>query len=170
MKSYFNLSFAILTLFFGTNENIFAQKENAMIRKGNEQYKLKQYADAEANYKRALEVNPESCDALYWRGIFHQKLGRNSGAYGDFKKSINLDPSYFEAYRALDYLLMREQKWNEIIALWTQYLELVPDNPQAYFERSGTYHHNGEGEKALADLSKACELGYEKACALQARL
>ncbi|MCK7558823.1 hypothetical protein MKQ70_29105 [Chitinophaga sedimenti] len=33
----------------------FAQSSNKLIRQGNEQYKKKQYTDAEASYKKAIE-------------------------------------------------------------------------------------------------------------------
>jgi tetratricopeptide (TPR) repeat protein len=60
MKHIF-LSIIILT----GGLQLFAQRENAQIRAGNENYAFKKYGNAEVCYQKALERNPESFEATF---------------------------------------------------------------------------------------------------------
>jgi regulator of sirC expression with transglutaminase-like and TPR domain len=64
----------------------------------------------------------------------------------------------------IDWLLGRENRWDEIIDYWNQYINLAPDSAKAYFERGGTYYHKGNLNLAIQDLKKACSLGLKEAC------
>jgi tetratricopeptide (TPR) repeat protein len=122
-----------------------------------------------ADYDVALELNPTCAEAFYWRGGAYYKLGRPARALADCRRTIDLDPHHFSAYRMMDYLLASEQKWDEIIAYWNRYLVLVPDQADAYLERAGAYRRQGNMAKAFADLERSCELGNEQACRLYER-
>ena len=65
----------------------------------------------------------------------------------------------------VDYLLAREKRWDEILLYWNSFLRTNPANADAFYERSGTYYHQGNLQKAIADLKKACDLGHRQACA-----
>ncbi|MGH8607130.1 MAG: hypothetical protein ACREX9_06845 [Gammaproteobacteria bacterium] len=43
-------------------------------------------------------------------------------------------------------------------------LERVPDNADAWFERGGTNYQKGDLQAALADATRACDLGKSEAC------
>ena len=45
--------------------SVFAQKENKFIRSGNNQYEDQKYKEAEVDYMKALEKNPESFKGQY---------------------------------------------------------------------------------------------------------
>jgi len=49
-----NLILSILILFISFN--LFAQKERALVRKGNKHYNNEDYVEAEVKYKKAIEV------------------------------------------------------------------------------------------------------------------
>lgn len=53
---------------------------------------------------------------------------------------------------------------DRIVQYWNQFIELEPDHPRAYLERSGTYYHKKDFANALKDLKKSCELGNKEAC------
>lgn len=133
------------------------------LNRGHEQFK-QDLTLAIAQYDLAIEMNPSETEAFYWRGTAYNKLEKNDLAYSDFKAAITSDPRHFKSCRMLDYLLAREQRWDEIIDTWSQYLVLEQKNGDAYFERAGAYRHKGDMQSAIADLRQACTLGKEEAC------
>ncbi|MDH3227377.1 MAG: hypothetical protein OEM67_09865 [Thermoleophilia bacterium] len=90
-------------------------------------------------------------------------------ALADFEQAARLEPRLYEAYVGLDRALSQRRDWAAIVAHWERYLELVPDDPRAYFERAGTYHHWGKKPEEQADLERACALGVERACQILGR-
>ncbi len=115
-------------------------------------------------YTMALRFDRNYAETYYWRSLAYDKLNDRAASLSDIKNAIRLNPTYFDAYRMLDYLLAREEKWPEIIQYWDKFIALKPNNAEAYFERSGTHYHNRNMEQAMIDLKKACDLGSEPAC------
>lgn len=73
--------FLTLTIFLATNLISTAQPYQKDIRNGNKAFEQKSFADAEVNYKKAAEANPEAFegwfnlgDALYKQGRFDEAL------------------------------------------------------------------------------------------------
>jgi tetratricopeptide (TPR) repeat protein len=87
-------------------------------------------------------------------------------AQDDFQRAVALDPTHLESFRNLDWLLAREGRWDQIIAMWTEYLARKPDDGVAWLERAGAARHKGEMTQAIADVRRACELGNERACTI----
>ena len=76
----------------------------------------------------------------------------------------------FEAYLALDDALVKQQRFAEIIAAWTRYLERNPRDGRALNERAGAYTHLRRYRDALVDTERACDLGESRACEHTPRL
>jgi hypothetical protein len=105
-----------------------------------------------------------SADSHYRRGVELARAGRDDEAVQEFERSIELDPTRFEAYKGLDDLLSRKRDWPTIIDYWTRYLQQAPNDGRAYDERSGTYSHLRDMASAVRDADKACSLGIVEAC------
>lgn len=73
-------------------------------------------------------------------------------------------PDDFRAVQRLDYDLARQNRFEEIVTLWTGFIARHPDHGRAYLERGGAYHHLGRATEARADAKKACDLGITEAC------
>lgn len=119
---------------------------------------------------RALEIDGNSGHALALRAGIHRAAGRRVEARRDVEAALAVDPGSYEACLELDELLLPVGELEAIIAAWTRYIELEPDDARAYLERSGTLHHAGRQAEMRADLKKACDMGHPKACAIQDRL
>jgi serine/threonine-protein kinase len=50
------------------------------------------WAGAEREFARSVEINPGYATALHWRGIFHITLGKLETALEDLDKALELDP------------------------------------------------------------------------------
>lgn len=115
-------------------------------------------------FNNGEDYSQKNADLYYWRSYTFARLGKYDESIADSKKAIQVDPKDFDAYKLIDRLLGRGNRWDEIIDFWNQYISLVPDNAKAYYERGGTYYHKGDLNSALKDLRKACSLGLKVAC------
>ena len=139
-----------------------------LMRQGHKRFK-QSFRQAITQYDMALQFDPTLAQAHYWRGVAESKLSQYAVALQDCRAAVELDPDYFEAYRMIDDLLARDNRWDDIVAYWNTFLRANPQHAEAFLERAGTYHHQGNQPKALADLKKACDLGLKKACELYTR-
>lgn len=135
-----------------------------LVYDGYELYKQKAYAEAIALYDAALSFEPRYGPAYYYRGLANIYQRQLDVALSDFKNAIGINPRDFESYRLLDWVLVQYGDWDAIIAYWTQYIKLKPDDGRAYNERGGAYFHKPDYPAALADAEKACSLGVADAC------
>ena len=123
-------------------------------------------ANASQAFDTALQVDPNNVETFYWRGRAYIKSGDLVRAQEDFQRAVAIDRTHFESYRNLDWLFSREQRWDEVIAMWTEYLALKPNDGTAYLHRAGARRRKGDMTQAIADVRRACELGNTDACAI----
>ena len=133
-------------------------------------HRAQKWPQAIAAYDSIVKAGGEDAEILYWRGMAHWKSAHFDEAYRDFRRVIDLDPAHLEAHRNADRLLARQQKWDEIIAMWNWYISRQPPNAEAHFERGGTYFQKGDMASARADAKRACELGKRQGCTMVERL
>jgi tetratricopeptide (TPR) repeat protein len=100
----------------------------------------------------------------YWRGRAYLKAGDNDNALADFEQSIQLDPTFYDSYLNIDFILARRGDWTGVVDHWNAYLLRKPSDAKAIFERAGALHHGGREAESQADVKKACELGLQAAC------
>ena len=134
------------------------------VRRGWDLYQASKLAEALAEYDTALQIDPESADAYFYRGVTLIKQGAEDRALADLEKSIELRPTRVEAYENLDWLLARRRDWDRITEYWSRLIALEPRNGKAYLERGGAYFHKGDLARALADAQEACRLGQAEGC------
>lgn len=133
-------------------------------------HRANKFAEAITVYDELLRDSDRDAELSYWRGVAHWKLDHADQALQDFRRVLELEPTNFEANRSADRILSRQQRWDEILEIWDNYIGRVPANAEAYFERGGTYFHRGNVAEAQADAARACELGKAAACSLAERL
>ncbi len=75
-----------------------------------------------------------------------------------FRKSINIDPSYHNAYTNLGNTYFQQQEYKKAIPIYNTLLGMRPGTAEAYSNRGASYSQLGEMEKALADLDTAIML------------
>ncbi len=123
-----------VVLIFATSA--LAQKENKYIRSGNDNYEEENFKDAEVDYMKALEKNPESLrsqynlgGALYKQENFEDasKLYNNLASLGTEKVS----PA--DSYYNLGNTLLKAEKYPESIEAYKNALRLNPDDMDAKY-------------------------------------
>ena len=127
------------------------------------------YDEALSRLNEAAKVDPKHQETFYCRARTYVQKGKLDQAQSDLEEAIRLDPHHFEAYETLNWVFGKGSRWEEMIALWSRFLELEPNNANAYFGRAGAFHHKGDQVAAFTDLKKACDLGNGNACQIYDR-
>ena len=75
-----------------------AQEAEVSYNNGTTKFNNKQYADAIADFNKAIELKPDFEKAYYNRGLTRMELFQNKAAIEDFSKSIELNAGADYAY------------------------------------------------------------------------
>ena len=109
-------------------------------------------------------------ELVYWRGVAHWKAGREDMALVDFRRVMDLNPGWLDAYLHADRILSKQRRFDDCVDLWNRYLRVAPGDATAHMERGGSHYHRGDFAAAHADATRACELGKKEACAMAERV
>jgi Ca-activated chloride channel homolog len=126
----------ILVLFFASAVLSFAQADKKFIRQGNRTYEKGKFPESEILYRKALDKNKESADALFNTGdaLYKQKKYEEAGKQFDENYSANEDKKKKSAslYNMGNSLLMAN-KVKESIDAYKGSLKLDPKNLQTKY-------------------------------------
>ena len=132
-------------LFFSARMD--AQKENALIRKGNHFYKEQKLDQSKLEYQKAIQQSPENPTAHYNLGNAQYRSNEWEDAAGSYEQSIHHsnEKTFSEkGYYNKGVALVRDQKLMESIDAWKEALKLDPNDQEA----------RDNLQKALLDLKK----------------
>ena len=113
------------------------------------------FEDAEAEFKRAIALNPGYATAHQWYALFLIAMGRTEQSIAEIKIAQNYDPLsvVINTTAALIYNFARQS--DQAIAECQKVFEIYSDFPLAHFERGRAYEQKGMFEEALAEHQKA---------------
>lgn len=129
------------------------------VSQGYNYYKEKNPTAALKAYNHAIKLSPSVAKPYSRRARALIALGKYDAAETDTKKAIELDPDDYHFYELLDWILVRNQDWDQIITYWDQFIELHPDSAKAYNERGGAKYHKGDIVGAVEDAKNAADRG-----------
>lgn len=131
------------------------QTADEYLKRGIEFFEKKDYLRAQENFDKAVELNPGSAEAHYFRGRVQLDYKKASA---DFTKAIELRPDYPEAYFQRG--LKSDIEGNRAAALrdYNKAIELNPKYVDAYMTRAVLYLLDNKGPQAIADYTKVIEL------------
>lgn len=82
-------------------------------------------------------------------------LGEMEAAIAKYRRCVELDPGYFEAWHALGMALMKVEKYPEAIAAGLEAAEINPNDQLVWSSLSMFYVKNGQIPEAEAAGAKA---------------
>ena len=132
MKPDIKIWLWVSPLFFAVR--IEAQKENALIRKGNHFYKEQKLDQSKLEYQKAIQQSPENPTAHYNLGNAQYRSSEWEDAASSYEQSIHNsnEKSFSEkGYYNKGVALIRDQKLAESIDSWKQALKLDPNDQEA---------------------------------------
>jgi serine/threonine-protein kinase len=115
------------------------------------------WAGAEHELRRAIELNPSYPLAYVMYGQYLTMIGRHKDASPYFEKAHGLDPLFSESYRGEGYSCFMAHKYDEAIVQYRKALELEPD-AITYFGLVLSRAENGDSSTAIAEAEKATKL------------
>ena len=116
------------------------------------------WAGAEKEFNRALELNPGNLTVRIAYGHFLHILGRRDEAVREGRLAIELDPLSAEAYTSLGRFLYRARRYEEALPVLQRAVQLEPRSSGANNRLGGIYAALGRYAEALAVYDKAKEV------------
>jgi len=106
------------------------------------------------------------------RGRDFVNIGKMAKARKLFEKAIELSPGHAEAYFQRGFISLITRNYSAAIEDFTLAITLDPDFAEALFRRGTAYYFGEKCDKraAIADITRACELGCVPACEMLKRM
>ena len=119
---------------------------------------VKDYLGAIGEADKALELEPDNSEALFYRAAAENLLGRYGDAERDASRGLSISPSaaFLRDARALAYIRMG--RFFDAVADANHSLEIDPKNPYAFANRGHANEGRGDYESMASDLKTAAEL------------
>jgi TolB-like protein/Flp pilus assembly protein TadD len=119
---------------------------------------LWQWGEAEKEFKRAIELNPNYPTAYHWYSIFLRNVGRNNEAAAMIKRAQELDPLSSVIAVNVSRIYQLQNNDDASIQNSLKIIELDPSFGPAYEYLALSYLRLGKNAEALAAAGKAAEL------------
>ena len=119
---------------------------------------VKDYHGAIGESDKALELEPDNSDALFYRAAAQNLLGRYGDAERDASRGLSIAPSAAILRDARSWAYIRMGRYSDAIADANHSLEIDPKNPYAFANRGHAHEGRGDYEAMAADLKAAAEL------------
>ncbi len=110
------------------------------------------WAEAEKEFKRAIELNPNYATAHQWYGEFLTYMGRFDEGVAEIKRAQELDPLSLIISTDVAKVYTLARRYDEAIAQYQRVLEMDADFPEAHGLLGLTYSMTGRHEEAVREL------------------
>ncbi len=117
-----------------------------------------QWAEAEKEFKRAIELNPKYPTAYHWYSIFLKNSGRNDEAATMIKRAAELDPLSSVISVNISRLYQLQNNHQASIENSLKLIDLDPNFGPAHQYLALSYLRLGRNEEAIAEMEKAATL------------
>ena len=112
----------------------------------------KEFADAIAEYKKALEIQPNWPVAHYRMALDYQKQGRLDDAIAEWQQTTHYDPHFYSAYDMLAGTYQRQGNLKKAIEAFAELLKDPPSRMPVRYQLGLWYEELGDHPHALMHL------------------
>lgn len=113
-----------------------------------------QYAEAIAEFTRAIRKAPAQTEAYHNRALVHIAIGNLGQAVADFEKIVEIEPGFVEGHLRRGRLHMAMNQYDEAIADFSRVVEIDAQCAEAYFKRALARYGRGQYDQAWDDVNK----------------
>ncbi len=117
------------------------------------------YKEAIKDFRKVIEIDPQSEAAHYNLGNALRNLGRNEEAVSAYNRAIEIDPRYEMAYNNRGGVLCLLRRYKEAISDQNKIIEINPRDAAAYNNRGVALHALRHREEAILDWKAAKRIG-----------
>jgi len=114
-----------------------------------------EFAAAEAEYRRAIDRNPNLSFAHHSYSILLSQLGRSAEAIAEIEKARVLDPYSPSVAFNVGSRLAEARRFDEAIAQYRRVLETEPRHPMTHLSLALAYDRSARYEEAIAEYQQA---------------
>lgn len=139
-----------------------------LVRAAEVYQRLERYDEAIPILERALVLEPESTQAMFWLGASYERSGRGADAESVLQDLLDIDPNHAPALNYLGYMWADQgENLDRALVLVQQAVALEPENG-AYIDSLGWTHFQlGQYEEARGHLERAARLVGDDATVLE---
>lgn len=154
----------ILVLLFGLAVNLnlagyrFAPLAESHNRLGGVYLEKKMHPEAEAEFRRAISLEPNYVYPVAGLARVYGETGRIDEAIEQWEKAISLSPDMMELHFRLGFSYYAQGRLDDAISQWQEAARLQPEFAQPYLQLSIVYEDKGECGKAIAALKQAIQV------------
>jgi Ca-activated chloride channel family protein len=131
-----NVRMIMFMLAFVSPASIFSQSDKGFVRDGNKDYRNEKFSEAEINYRKALDKNPQKLSAQYNLGnaLYKQEnFEKAAETYASTNLSNANDIERSNASYNLGNAFLKANKLQESIQAYKQSLKYNPNNENARY-------------------------------------
>ena len=125
------------------------------------------FAGAEREYQRALELNPNYPTAQNWYAEFLGLMGRSTESITGMRRALELEPLSLMINVELGDMLLFAHQYDQAIEQYRKTLDLDSSFVRAHIQLGQVYGQKGQYEEAISELKKAISLNSEDNYAIQ---
>ncbi len=111
------------------------------------------WAGAEAEYRKAIALNPNDATSHHWYALLLQNLGRLKEALAEIEKALALDPASPQMNANHAGILSDMHRYDDALAKLNELISANPDFPPFYNYRRDVYLRLSNQDAAAADES-----------------
>ena len=111
------------------------------------------YERAEAEYRRAIELEPGNDDAYRRLGQVLEQNNQIEDALAAYHKALQVGPGYYKNYHALGSFYFDRANYAEAVKYLNKTVELAPDEPNSHYALGVTYMNFGRFAEAQKELA-----------------
>jgi len=116
------------------------------------------WADAEAEFKHTIELNPSQMLAHQEYGLFLSQQSRFEEAIAQMKIAQEIDPLSIEVRYDLGWIFYCHHHWDRAIEIYREALEIEANSAPTHRRLGLALAQKGAFEEAISELKKALEL------------
>ena len=113
------------------------------------------WAGAEREFKRAIELNPNYANAHLWYALSLMWTGRHDEAVLEVTRAQQLDPLLLAVNANVGFILAAAHRYDEAIAECRKTVDLDPNFPLGHYRLGQIYTLKGMYSEAIPELEKA---------------
>lgn len=131
----------------------------AYASRGHVRWKDRDWAGAESDFKRSIELNPIYPSAHLFYALFLTFNGRFEEGIAEAKRAAEIDPYSVPIVSAQAMIYYMAGRNDEALEMAKRSVELDPSVPLAHNRLGVIYSHKGTNAEAIASIQKAVDLG-----------
>jgi len=116
------------------------------------------WAGAEREFKRAIELNPSDSTARAWYAHYLAAVGRSDESVAEAKRALELDPFSVFTMDFSDWAFYLDRHYDLATEQSQKTSELAPEYPWSHYDLGQIYEWTGRHREAIEEYTKAQEI------------